>query len=53
MSSRFRIIFVQLAKPHGAGKVIAAASTPEKRAMAEKFGADATVAHKAPDWAER
>ncbi|MGO7335668.1 quinone oxidoreductase family protein [Rhizobium leguminosarum] len=45
--------FVQLAKLYGAGKVIAAASTPEKRAMAEKFGADSTVDYTAPDWADR
>ncbi|MCZ7497337.1 zinc-binding dehydrogenase [Agrobacterium tumefaciens] len=41
---------VQLAKLYGAGKVIAAASTPEKRAMAEKLGADATVDYTQPDW---
>ncbi|BAX63713.1 quinone oxidoreductase family protein [Burkholderia stabilis] len=44
---------VQLAKQYGAGKVIAAASTPEKRALAERLGADASVDYTAPDWAER
>lgn len=44
---------VQLAKLYGAGKVIAAASTPEKRAIAETLGADATVDYRQPDWADR
>src|SRR3954470_5471532 len=34
---------VQLAKRWGAGRVIATASSPEKRALAESLGADATV----------
>ncbi|MGY2080131.1 quinone oxidoreductase family protein [Modestobacter sp. SYSU DS0657] len=34
---------VQLAKHWGAGRVIATASSPEKRALAESLGADATV----------
>src|SRR3954470_20599859 len=34
---------VQLAQHWGAGRVIATASTPEKRALAEELGADATV----------
>src|ERR687894_2666223 len=34
---------VQLAKHWGAGRVIATASSPEKRALAEELGADATV----------
>jgi NADPH:quinone reductase len=34
---------VQLAKPFGAGRVIATASTEEKRAMAVELGADAAV----------
>ncbi|VWD50270.1 putative quinone oxidoreductase [Burkholderia contaminans] len=42
---------VQLAKLYGAGKVIAAASTPAKRALAESLGADATVDYTTPDWA--
>ncbi len=44
---------VQLAKIYGAGKVIAAASTPEKRAIAQRLGADATVDYTAPDWADQ
>ena len=43
---------VQLAKLYGAGKVVAAASTPEKRAIAERLGADASVDYMAPRWAE-
>jgi len=34
---------VQLAKAMGAGRVIALASTPEKRELTERLGADATV----------
>ena len=34
---------VQLAKPFGAGRVIATASTPEKRSLALELGADAAV----------
>ncbi len=34
---------VQLAKHWGAGRVIATASSPEKRALCEELGADATV----------
>jgi NADPH:quinone reductase len=44
---------VQLAKLYGAGKVIAAASTPEKRAIAEGLGADESVDYTAPDWATK
>jgi len=44
---------VQLAKLFGAGKVIAAASTPEKRAIAERLGADASVDYTAPNWSEQ
>lgn len=44
---------IQLAKQYGAGKVIAAASTAEKRAMAERLGADASVDYTAPGWAEK
>jgi NADPH2:quinone reductase len=36
-------IAVQLGKPFGAGRVIATASTPEKRALAMELGADAAV----------
>jgi NADPH:quinone reductase len=34
---------VQLAKPFGAGRVVATASTPEKRSLALSLGADAAV----------
>jgi NADPH:quinone reductase len=40
---------VQLAKAWGASRVIGTASSPEKRALAESLGADATVAADAPD----
>ena len=43
---------VQLAKLYGASKVIAAASSPEKRAIAEALGADASVDYTAPGWAK-
>lgn len=43
---------VQLAKMFGAGKVIAAASTPEKRSIAKRLGADATVDYTLPNWAK-
>lgn len=36
-------IAVQLAKAWGAGRVIGVASSPDKRALAEQLGADATV----------
>ncbi|MDR6632616.1 NADPH2:quinone reductase [Phyllobacterium sp. 1468] len=42
---------VQLAKLYGAGKVIAAASTPEKRALAIELGADLAVDYTDPNWA--
>ena len=42
---------VQLAKLYGAGQVIAAASSPEKRAFAQRLGADAAVDYMAPGWA--
>jgi NADPH:quinone reductase len=40
---------VQLAKRFGAGRVIGVASSPEKRALAERLGADATVESGAED----
>lgn len=43
---------IQLAKVYGAGKIIAAASTAEKRAKAELLGADASVDYTKPGWAE-
>ncbi|KAJ8135895.1 hypothetical protein OY671_010892, partial [Metschnikowia pulcherrima] len=44
---------VQSAKSYGAGKVMAAASTPGKRAIAERLGADASVDYTAPGWAKK
>lgn len=44
---------VQLAKLSGAGMVIAAASSPEKRAFAESLGADASVDYTEVGWPER
>lgn len=43
---------IQLAKLYGAGKIIAAASTPEKRAKAESLGADASVDYTQPGWVD-
>lgn len=43
---------IQLAKLYGAGKIIAAASTPEKRAKAEALGADVSVDYTKADWAD-
>jgi NADPH2:quinone reductase len=43
---------VQLAKAWGAGRVIATASTPEKRDLARELGADATVDVNAPNLTE-
>lgn len=40
---------VQLAKRWGAGRVIGVASSPEKRALAERLGADVTVDARASD----
>lgn len=42
-------IAIQLAKRFGAGRVIGVASSEEKRALAERLGADATVASDAED----
>lgn len=44
---------VQLAKPMGAGRVIATASTPDKRALALELGADAAVDGAAEGLAQR
>lgn len=46
-------IAIQLAKLFGAGKVIAAAGTPQKRALARSLGADATIDYGLPDWSGR
>ncbi|WP_262483950.1 zinc-binding alcohol dehydrogenase family protein [Chryseobacterium sp. Leaf405] len=43
---------IQLAKIYGAAKVIGAASTTEKREIAERLGADATVNYTDANWAE-
>ncbi|MFC0295972.1 quinone oxidoreductase family protein [Geobacillus jurassicus] len=42
---------VQLAKRFGAKTVIATASTEEKRALAERLGADVTIDYTKDDWA--
>ncbi|KPK88557.1 MAG: hypothetical protein AMJ94_14740 [Deltaproteobacteria bacterium SM23_61] len=44
------ILSVQLAKIYGARTVIAAASTPEKRELALRMGADLAVDYTRPDW---
>lgn len=44
---------VQLAKRLGAGRVIAGASTEEKRALALRLGADVAVDSSRPDWPAR
>lgn len=44
---------VQLAKLYGAGKVIAAASTEEKRKFAENLGADASVDYTKEGWVQQ
>ncbi|MCY1022788.1 quinone oxidoreductase family protein [Pyxidicoccus sp. MSG2] len=44
---------VQLAKQLGAGRVIAGASSEEKRALARRLGADVTVDSTRADWPER
>jgi NADPH2:quinone reductase len=44
---------IQLAKLYGAGKVIAAASSAEKRARADRLGAHASVDYTQPGWAEK
>ncbi|WP_239154390.1 NADPH:quinone oxidoreductase family protein [Amycolatopsis sp. FDAARGOS 1241] len=45
-------IAVQLAKAWGAGRVIATASTPEKRELAQELGADVAVDSNAEDMTE-
>ncbi len=44
---------IQLARLHGAGLVIGAASTPDKRAAAERLGADAAVDYTAAGWVDQ
>jgi NADPH2:quinone reductase len=43
-------LLVQLAKRGGARRVIAMASSAEKRALAQELGADVTVDYSLPDW---
>jgi NADPH2:quinone reductase len=47
------LISVQLAKIYGAGLVIAAASSPEKREFALGLGADCAVDYTIPDWPQQ
>lgn len=47
------VLAIQLAKHFGAGQVIAAASTPEKRELAMSLGADLAVDYTDPSWVER
>jgi NADPH2:quinone reductase len=44
---------VQLAKIYGAGLVIAAAGSPEKREFAIRLGADVAVDYTQPDWPQQ
>ncbi|KJU79916.1 quinone oxidoreductase [Ectopseudomonas oleovorans] len=46
-------LIVQLAKSMGAGKVIAAASSPAKRELALRLGADHAVDYTLPGWDEQ
>ena len=46
-------LLVQLARRAGAKRVIAAASTQEKRDLARALGADAAIDYTASDWADR
>lgn len=46
------VLAVQLAKLYGAGKVIGAASTEEKRKLVTGLGADVTVDYTRDDWPE-
>ena len=46
-------LLLQLAKRAGATQVIAAASSPEKRAFVSALGADETVDYTAPRWSQR
>ena len=45
-------LLVQLAKAAGARRVIAAASTPEKLALARRLGADAGIDYSRADWTD-
>jgi NADPH:quinone reductase len=43
---------VQLAREHGAARIIGTAGSPAKRDLARELGADVTVDHRDPDWAD-
>ena len=45
------VLALQLAKIYGAGRVIGAASTPAKRDLVMRLGADAAVDYSQPGWA--
>jgi NADPH2:quinone reductase len=47
------LLSVQLAKIYGAGLVIAAAGSPEKREFALSLGADCAVDYTQPDWPQQ
>jgi NADPH2:quinone reductase len=47
------LLSVQLAKIYGAGLIIAAAGSPEKREFALGLGADLAVDYKQPDWPQQ
>ena len=47
------LLSVQLAKIYGAGLIIAAAGSPEKREFALSLGADCTVDYTQPDWPQQ
>ncbi|HEY2670803.1 MAG TPA: zinc-binding dehydrogenase [Rugosimonospora sp.] len=44
---------VQLAREHGAKRIVATAGSPEKRESARELGADAVIDHREPDWPEQ
>ncbi|WP_197274537.1 zinc-binding dehydrogenase [Novosphingobium sp. AAP83] len=44
---------VQLGRQYGAGKIIGCASSPEKRALVERLGADLTVDYRDPAWPDQ
>jgi NADPH2:quinone reductase len=46
-------LLIQLARRAGAKRIVAAASSPEKLALAESLGADSGVNYSKPDWLER
>jgi NADPH2:quinone reductase len=46
-------LLLQLARRAGARRIVAAASSPEKLALARSLGADAGIDYTKPDWPER